>query len=98
MQVRRADAVVGPERPTLEIGEDAMDPRQDHMRRHFANDLGLVVVAFEAAVCREAVAEDRCAWFNCAGDEGADVGRREILQRRGGCGADGRRARVRLRR
>ena len=60
-QVWLADAVVGAQRPSLEVGEDAMDPRQDHMGRHLADDLGLVVEALEAFVCREAVAEDRCA-------------------------------------
>lgn len=81
-QVWRADAVISAERPSLEVGEDAMDPRQDHMRRHFADDLGLVVVALEAFVRREAVAEDRCAGLDCAGDESLDAGRREVLQRR----------------
>ena len=81
-QVRRADAVIGAERPSLEIGEDAMDPRQDHMRRHLADDLGLVVVALEAFVYGEAVAEDGSAFFNSAGDEAFDAGRREVLQRR----------------
>ena len=49
-QVRRADAVVGSERPSLEVGEDAMYPWQDDVRRHFADDLGLMVVALEAFV------------------------------------------------
>ena len=49
-QVWRSDAVIGAERPSLEIGEDAMNPWQDNMRRHFANHLGMVVVAFEAAI------------------------------------------------
>ena len=33
-QVRLADAVVGAERPGFEIGEDAVDPRQDDMRSY----------------------------------------------------------------
>lgn len=56
LQVRFADAVICAERPAFKVGEDAVDPWQDHMRRHFANDLGLVVVSLEAAIGREAIA------------------------------------------
>ncbi len=73
-QVRLADAVVGAERPALEIGEDSVDPWQHDMRRHRADDRGLVVIAFEAFVGREAVAENRGARFDSAGNEGADTG------------------------
>lgn len=74
-QVRCADAVIGAKRPSLEVGEDAMDPWKDHMRRHLADDLRLVVIALEAAIGREAVTEDRCTWLDCVGDEGSDAGR-----------------------
>jgi hypothetical protein len=59
-----------------------MDPWQDDMGGHLADDLGLVIVAFEALVSREAVAEDGGASFNGAGDEGADAGRGEVGKRR----------------
>ena len=77
-----ADPVIGSERPAFEIGEDAVDPRQDDMCGHFADDFRLMVVGFEALVSRESVAEDRRAGRDRAGDEGADAGRGEILQRR----------------
>jgi hypothetical protein len=52
------------------------------MRRHFADDLGLMVVALETAIGREAIAEQSRASFNGAGDEGTDAGRGEVGKRR----------------
>ena len=37
-----AQAVVGAERPGLQVGEDAMDPGQHDMGGHFADDMGIV--------------------------------------------------------
>ncbi len=48
--MRFADAVVGSERPSFEVGEDAMDPRQHDMRRHRADDLWTMCEAGEAAI------------------------------------------------
>ena len=52
------------------------------MGGHFADDLGQVIIAFEALVSREAVAEDGGAGFNGAGDEGADADRGKVGKRR----------------
>ncbi len=82
MEVRLSNAVIGSERPSLEIGEDAMDPRHHDVRRHFSDDLRLVVIAFQAFVGREAVTEDGGASLSSAGDEGADTGCGKVFQRR----------------
>ena len=37
-----SQAVVNAERPGLQVGEDAMDPRQDYMGGDFADDMGIV--------------------------------------------------------
>ena len=42
LQVLVAQAVVDAERPCLEVGEDAVDPRQHDMGGHGADDMGVV--------------------------------------------------------
>ena len=92
-QVRFADAVIGAERPALEVGEDAMlDPRQDHVRRHFAADLGLVVVALEAAIGGEAVAEDRHAFRPLQAGQMRPFGQRFSKRKRAQAASSGNRS------
>ena len=68
-----SDAMIGAERPSLEISEDAVDPRQHDVRRHFSDDFWLVIVSLEVLVSGESVAEDRRAGCDGAGDESADT-------------------------
>jgi hypothetical protein len=42
LEVFAAQAVVDPQGPDLEVGEDAMDPGQDDMGGHLADDMGLM--------------------------------------------------------
>ena len=81
-QVRLAHAVIGPERPSFEIGEDAMDPRQQDVRRHRADDFSAMEEAGEAAVAGKAIAQERRAGRDGARDEATDAGGGEIGERR----------------
>lgn len=80
-QVRLSHAVVGAERPSLEICEHAMNPRQEDMCRHRAYDFGAMGEACEAAIAGEAVAEECCTGRHGAGDETSDAGRCEVGER-----------------
>ena len=42
--------MVDAEAPGLEVGDDAVDPGQDDVGRHLADDVGLVLVADGAVV------------------------------------------------
>lgn len=50
IQTRPDNAVVGAERPALEVGEHPVNPGQKHMHGHFADHLGAVVVLLQASV------------------------------------------------
>jgi hypothetical protein len=56
-QILPADAIVGGERPPLEVREGAVDPGQQHVRRHRADNLGLVLVFPAAPVGGQTVAD-----------------------------------------
>lgn len=81
-QVWLTDAVRGSERPSLKIGEDAVDPGEDNVRGHFADDFRLVIVSLEAAVGGKTVAQQGRAKLDRAGDEGSNACRSEVRQRR----------------
>lgn len=78
LKVRLSDPVIGAEGPSLEVGEDAVDPGKGDMGCHRAYDMRLVIVVFEGLVRGEAVADDGRASFYGVGDEAADPGAREI--------------------
>lgn len=80
--MRLADAVIGAERPALEIGEDAMDPRHHDVSRHLTDDLRLVIIALQALIGRKPITEDCRSGRDSAGDEGADTGCGKVFQRR----------------
>src|SRR5260370_26851289 len=42
LQVLAAQPVVDAQRPDFEVGEDAVNPRQDDMGGHLADDMGIV--------------------------------------------------------
>ena len=42
LEVFATQAVIDAERPDLEVGEDAVDPGQDDMGGHLADDMGIV--------------------------------------------------------
>ena len=42
LQVLAAQAVVDTQRPDLEVGEDPVNPRQDDVGGHLADDMGMV--------------------------------------------------------
>ena len=50
LKVLAAQAVIDAKRPYLEVGEDAVHPRQDDMGGHLADDVGIVAHAGGAGV------------------------------------------------
>jgi len=67
VDVLGAQAVIDAERPGLQVGEDAVDPRQHDVRGHLADEVGIVGEAVRAGIARPAV--DLCR--GAAGDGGA---------------------------
>ena len=57
-KVLRAHAMQRAHEPALQIGEGAVNPRQQHMRCHDADDLGIVLVLGQFPVAGQPVADD----------------------------------------
>ena len=55
LQVLAAQAVVDAQGPDLEVGEDAVRPRQHDMGGHVADDMGIVSDAGSAGISRPSV-------------------------------------------
>ena len=53
-----AEPVIDAEAEALQIREDAVYPRQEHMRRHRPDDFGLVIAIVHAGIGRKAIGED----------------------------------------
>jgi hypothetical protein len=50
LKVLAAQAMIDAECPDLEVGENAVRPRQDDVGRHLADDVGIMVQAGSAGV------------------------------------------------
>lgn len=79
-QMLSAGAVIGPKRPPLEAREDAVNPGQEHMSRHRADNLGPVIVILQAGIRRETIADDGGFTLDDPADEAGDAHRREVAQ------------------
>ena len=75
LEVVAAQAVVDPQGPDLEVGEDAMDPGQDDMGGHPADDMGIVGEARGAGIAGPSV--------GLGGGTGGEVGGEEGVQAAG---------------
>ena len=76
LKVFLAQTVVDAERPGLQVGEDAVDPRQHHMGGDRTDDMGIVGDIRRAGIARPTVGADRDAGSHVGGDEAVQGGRR----------------------
>ncbi len=67
LQVLGAQAVVDAERPGLEVGEDAVDPRQDDMGGHVADHMGLVAELGRSRIAGPAIGLGGAVGGDCTG-------------------------------
>ena len=82
LQVRLTHAVQRAHQPPLEVGEGAVDLRQQHMARHDADGARPVVVPVELPVAGQPVGDNSRTPRHCSLHEGADVLAFLALERR----------------
>ena len=82
LQVLASEAVVDAQRPGLEVGEDAMNPGQDHMGGHVSDDVRVVCDAGRAGVAGPAVGPGRGAGGEVGAQEGVQAVGGEVLDPR----------------
>ena len=78
LKVFAAQAVVDTQGPDLEVGEDAMDPGQDDMGGHLANDMGIMDEACGAGIAGPSVGLGGGAGGQVGGEEGMQAAGRVI--------------------
>ena len=74
-----SQAVVDAERPSLQVGEDAMDPRQHDMGSHVADDMGIVSDVGRAWIGCPSIGFDGCALSQVGGDKTVQRGGGKVL-------------------
>src|SRR5437868_8916742 len=72
LKVLAAQAVIDAERPDLEVGEDAVHPRQDDVGRHLADHMGIMMDAGGAGITGQPV--------GLGGGTGGEIGAEECMQ------------------
>ena len=82
VDVLAAKAVIGPEAPTLQEGEHPMNPLEGNVRRHVADDAGIVPIFGDTRIRGVPVGDQRRAWRDVGLDEGMDV--RRVVAGNGG--------------
>ena len=60
LQVRSAQAMVDAFAPGLEVGEGGVDPGQDDVGRHGADDMRVVADLGQPGIARQAIGSWRC--------------------------------------
>src|SRR3954464_3278742 len=75
LEVLATQAVIDAERPALEVGEDAVGPRQHDMSGHTANDMRIVRDAGSTGIS--------CPAVGLGGSAGGEIGREEGMQTTG---------------
>ena len=81
LEMLSSQSVIDAERPGLGVGEGAVDPGQNDMGGHGADDMGLVPDVGGAGIGRPAVGFDRRARGDVGGDEAMQRGGGEVLDR-----------------
>jgi hypothetical protein len=74
LKVLAAQAVVDAERPDLEVGEDAVHPRQDDVGRHLANHIGIMMDAGGAGITGQPIGLGGSPGGEIGGEEGVQAG------------------------
>jgi len=72
LKVLAAQAVIDAERPDLEVGEDAVHPRQDDVGRHLADHIGIMMDAGGAGITGQPV--------GLGGGTGGEIGARNACR------------------
>src|SRR5271169_5311948 len=76
LKVLSAQAVIDAQGPDLEVGKDAVRPRQHDMGGHFGYDMGIVIDAGGAGISRPSIGLGGGAGGEMGGEEGVQaVGR-----------------------
>ena len=70
LEVLAAQPVIDAQGPDLEVGEDPVDPGQDDMGGHRADDMGIVGDAGGAGICRPPIGLGGGAGSDVGGEEG----------------------------
>src|SRR5437762_4666270 len=78
LEVLAAQPVVNAQGPDLEVGEDPVNPRQDDMGGHLADDMGIVGDAGGAGVSGPTIRLGGGAGGDVVGEEGVEAGSRVI--------------------
>ena len=81
LQVLLAQTVIDAECPALQVGEDAMRPRQEDVRGHRSDDVWLVADAGSAPISRPAVGFGAGAGGDIGFDERMQAGGGKVLDR-----------------
>lgn len=82
LQVRAAEPVIDAECPGFEVGEHAMNSREDCVGGHFADDMRVVIDARRAGICGPAVGFGGGAFGDIGLNESVQACRRIILDDR----------------
>ena len=72
LQVFPAQPVIDPTGPALEVGEHLMDPGQDKMCGHGADDVGIVLVDGDAGISGPSIGLGGAGRGDVTGDEGVE--------------------------
>ena len=78
LEVLAAQPVVDAQGPDLEVGEDPMNPRQDDMGGHLADDVGIVGNAGGAGISGPTIRLGGGTGGDVGGEEGVEAGGRVI--------------------
>jgi len=78
LDVLAAQSVVDAQGPDLEVGEDPVNPGQDDVSGHLANDMGIVGDAGSAGISGPTIGLGGGAGGNIGGEEGMEAGGRVI--------------------
>ena len=73
LKVFAAQAVVDAQGPDLEVGKDAMDPGQDDMGGHLADDMGIMDEACGAGIAGPSVGLGGSTRGQVSGEEGVQT-------------------------
>jgi hypothetical protein len=78
LQVRATQAVVDAQGPNFEVGEDPVDPGQDNVSGHLADDMGIMAEAGGAGISGPTIGFGGGAGGEIGGEEGVEAGGRVI--------------------
>src|SRR5438067_6877952 len=78
LKVLAAQAVIDAERPDLEVGEDAVHPRQDDVGCHLADHMGIMMDVGDASITGQSIGLGGSTGGEMGSEEGVQAGGRVI--------------------